>query len=154
MFEYYIFFYVKVGSLKYQGEAIEDNLHPAQMTSSTLKKIYFEDVTVRTDEFSFQRGTFARSSVGSHEKEGDSEADADLIKPLILGSLPGKQELVLRFVDTDHYGLPRSIEEVEFNLGPCIIHAFPHQIHTIIEIMSAFSSTNDDFLTKQHNTVS
>ena len=54
------------------------------------------------------------------------------------------------FVISDHYGLPRSIEEVEFNLGPCIVHAFPHQIHTIIEIMSAFSSTPDDFLTKQH----
>ena len=45
---------IKVGSLKYQGEGIDDNLQPAQMTSSTLKKIFFEDVTVRTDEFSFQ----------------------------------------------------------------------------------------------------
>ena len=50
------FLNIKVGSLKYQGEGIEDNLQPAQMTSSTLKKIFFEDVTVRTDEFSFQRG--------------------------------------------------------------------------------------------------
>ena len=39
--------------------------------------------------------------------------------------------------------MPRSIEEVEFNIGPCVIHAFPHQIHTLIEIMSAFSNSND-----------
>lgn len=135
---------IKVGSLKYQGEAVGLDLQPAQMISSTLKKIFFENVTVRTDEFSFHRNSggdesfMARSSVGSH-----ADDESDDLKPLVLGSLAGKQEMVLRFVDTDHYGLPRSIEEVEFNLGPCIIHAFPHQIHTLTEIISAFTSTND-----------
>lgn len=37
--------------------------------------------------------------MGSHQ---DDSEDAD-IKPLILGSLPGKQELVLRFVDTGKF---------------------------------------------------
>lgn len=47
---------IKVGSLKYKGEAVDNgNLQPAQMTSSTLKKIMFEDLTIRTDEFSFHK---------------------------------------------------------------------------------------------------
>ena len=89
----------------------------------------------------------ARSSVGSHN---DDDSDENDVKPLVLASLMGKQELVLRFVDTDHFGLPRSIEEVEFNLGPCVIHAYPHQIHTLIEIMSAFANSNNDSLSDQN----
>lgn len=136
---------IKVGSLKYQGEAIGVDLQPAQMTSSTLKKIFFEDVTLRTDEFSFHRNSevLRSSSIGNDDHEGDE------MKPLVMLSLSGKQELVLNFIDTDHYGLPRSIEEVEFNLGPCIVHAFPHQIHTIVEIMSAFSSPNESNLSSK-----
>lgn len=48
---------IKVGSLKYSGEAVGgDDMKPAQMTSSTVKKIFFENVTLLTDEFSFQKG--------------------------------------------------------------------------------------------------
>lgn len=79
---------IKVGSLKYQGEAIgQDDLQPAQMTSSTLKKIFFEDVTLRTDEFTFHKNSaevMTRSSVGSHEDEAEESLEDDL-KPLILG---------------------------------------------------------------------
>jgi hypothetical protein len=136
---------IKVGNLKYSGEILgakageqEPPLQPAQLTTSTLKKIFFEDVTLLTDEFSFHR-----------EDEEDGKTTNDQTRPLPIGVLAGVQELVLRFVDTDHYGLPRSIEEVEFNLGPVILHAFPHQIHTVMEIMSAFavpSSTAPDHM--------
>lgn len=74
------------------------------------------------------------TSKSSHEDE---------LKPLILASLPGVQELVLRFVDTDHFGLPRSVEEVEFNLGSCVLHAYPHQIHAVIEILTAFTAASN-----------
>ena len=139
---------IKIGSLNYCG-SIADDLQPAQMTSSTLKKISFQDVTLRTDEFSFHKSDhdqiMHRSSVGSTEDSNEELEDDDL-KPLIMASLKGKQELILRFVDTDHYGLPRSVEEVEINVGPLIIHAFPHQIHTLLEIIGAFSSTSSDNL--------
>lgn len=50
---------------------------------------------------------------------------------------------VLRFVDTDHYGLPRSVEEIEFNLGTCILHAYPHQIHALTEIVTALAAASN-----------
>ena len=137
---------IKIGHLNYSGSTgQDDNLQPAQMTSSTLKKISFQDVTFRTDEFSFHKSddqVMHRSSVGTEE----GSEDEDDLKPLIMASLKGKQELILRFVDTDHYGLPRSVEEVEINVGPLIVHAFPHQIHTVLEIIGAFSSTSSDSL--------
>ena len=118
------------------------------MTSSTLKKISFQNVTFRTDEFSFHKSdsdqVMHRSSVGT--EESSDATDEDDLKPLIMASLKGKQELILRFVDTDHYGLPRSVEEVEINVGPLVVHAFPHQIHTVLEIIGAFSSPGSDNL--------
>eukprot|EP00093_Oithona_nana_P001821 01821.XXX_5499_11495_1 [CDS] Oithona nana genome sequencing. len=136
---------IKIGNLNYCGSMGE--LEPAQMTSSTLKKISFQDVTLRTDEFSFHKSDhdqiMHRSSVGSTEESEEVEDD---LKPLIMASLKGQQELILRFVDTDHYGLPRSVEEVEINVGPLVVHAFPHQIHTVLEIIGAFSSTSCDNL--------
>ena len=135
---------IKIGNLNYCGSA-QDDLKPAQMTSSTFKKISFQDVTLRTDEFSFHKSDkddqmMHRSSVGSTEESCSADDLEDDLKPLMMASLKGKQELILRFVDTDHYGLPRSVEEVEINVGPLVVHAFPHQIHTVLEIIGAFSS--------------
>lgn len=63
---------IKIGNLNYCGSA-QDDLKPAQMTSSTFKKISFQDVTLRTDEFSFHKSDkddqmMHRSSVGSTEE--------------------------------------------------------------------------------------
>ena len=98
-------FEFKIKTLKYSGEDSdhEDNLKPAMMTSSTLKKIFFEDVTLLTDEFSFQRSENAmgRSSRGdsSHDSDDDQETtcsddNEDNVKPLKVGSLIGRQEMV------------------------------------------------------------
>ena len=141
---------IKIKILKYTGEGQnEDNMQPAMMTSSTLKKIFFEDVTLLTDEFSFQRtGHDINTSHADHDSDDEDDkescnsnrSESEDIKPLKVGSLLGVQEMVLRFVDTDHFGLPRSVEEIEFNLGACIIHAYPHQIHTLVEILSALGT--------------
>ena len=92
-------------------------MQPASMTSSTLKKIFFEDVILLTDEFCFQRSTSRddmntsnaeEMSENSTDEEGaESDVDSDNnseteskperkrsnseeIKPLKLGSLLGK----------------------------------------------------------------
>ena len=49
---------------------------------------------------------------------------------------------MIRFSETDHFGLPRSIEEVELNLGGLSFHVYPHQIHTLTEIVSAITVTD------------
>ena len=63
------------------------------------------------------------------------------LQTLQLAALTGRNELVLRFSETDHFGLPRSIEEIELNLGGICLHVYPHQIHTLKEIISAITVT-------------
>ena len=63
------------------------------------------------------------------------------LQTLQLAALTGRNELVLRFSETDHFGLPRSIEEIELNLGGICLHVYPHQIHTLKEILSAITVT-------------
>ena len=97
-------FEFKIKTLKYSGEDSdqEDNLKPAMMTSSTLKKIFFEDVTLLTDEFSFQRSEneMGRSSRCDSSRESESSSETtgddneDNVKPLKVGSLIGRQEMV------------------------------------------------------------
>ena len=112
---------MKIKTLKYSGEAdngsgSNDNMQPASMTSSTLKKIFFEDVTLLTDEFCFNRSASDDlnasnvdeiSETSTDEEGAQSENDTDYnseteskperkrsnseeIKPLKLGSLLGK----------------------------------------------------------------
>jgi hypothetical protein len=52
----------------------------------------------------------------------------------------GRQELLIRFSDTNQYGLPRSIDEVELNLGGLVVHAFPHQVHTFTEVVVSLAN--------------
>ena len=69
------------------------------------------------------------------------------LEPLQLASLTGRQELVIRFSETDQFGLPRCIEEVELNLGGICFHVYPHQIHTLVEIINAITVTSkNDFI--------
>ncbi len=94
---------LKVGKLKYSGEVPGANLaedpNPANFLTSTLKKIFFEDVMLLSDEFSFSRN--------EEPENEDSRSSCEDSQPLPLCRLGGVQELVLRFSDTDHYGLPR-----------------------------------------------
>ena len=105
-------FEFKIKTLKYSGEDSDhedSNMKPAMMTSSTLKKIFFEDVTLLTDEFSFQRteNEMGRSSSpggdsSSHDSDEDDQEttcsddnnEDNVVKPLKVGSLIGRQEMV------------------------------------------------------------
>ena len=83
--------------------------------------------------------------LGSSSSSKGSVKTAANFKTLQLASLTGRNELVITFAETDHFGLPRSVEEVELNLGGICLHIYPHQIHTLKEIVNAItvSSKND-----------
>ena len=136
---------LKIGSIRYAGEIPTEGA-PTTDTyiTSTLKKICVEGVQLFTDEFRFGRrispACSGKSSVVSDDEDEDDRAGfKDGSDPLQIASLTGKQELVVRFSDTNQFGLPRSLEEVELNLAGVCLHIFPHQIHTLTEIFNAVS---------------
>jgi hypothetical protein len=66
-----------------------------------------------------------RESGGENQSDNSSSSDVQL--PLQIASLSGKQELTLLFTETNEFGLPRAVREVEMNLGGLFVHAYPHQ---------------------------
>ena len=161
----YLFLEIKIGKIMYAGElgqttAVSREEQLGSMGTSTLKKVYFEDVSVSTDEFSFSKGadplasmlitrSMSRHSSGGQDKESESsEEEPD--PPLPMAALIGKQELVLKFQELNQYGLPRAIEEIELSLGGLMLHLYPHQIHTLTEIISALSVPKPEDLEEDH----
>lgn len=128
---------LRIGKISYAGEAINPN--ESLLKASTIKKISFEDVGIFSDEFSFRR-EYVTPDRDSDDQESDFPNHKEDRQPLKLGSLTGRHELVVRFADTNHFGLPRSLEEVELNLGGILFHLFPHQIHTVVELSSALAA--------------
>ena len=80
--------------------------------------------------------------IGSINSSKESLKNITSLKTLQLASLTGRNELVIKFSETDHFGLPRSVEEVELNLGGICLHVYPHQIHTLKEIIGAITVSN------------
>ena len=73
------------------------------------------------------------------DKREEAEEEEETQPPLQWGALTGKQELIVRFSDTNQFGLPRSLDEVELNLGGLLVHLFPHQIHALTEVIGALT---------------
>ena len=133
------------------GDTVDDTL-----VTSTLKKICIEGIQLFTDEFRFGPGGGrckispagstscpGSSSSGAGSQGGDSDDDLDELlrpgckreeggsEPLPVACLTGRQELVVRFSETNQFGLPRSLEEVELNLGGVCLHMYPHQVYFV-----------------------
>lgn len=47
--------------------------------------------------------------------------------------------MTMTFLELNHFGLPRSIREIELSLGGLILHVYPHQIYTLSQIISALT---------------
>jgi autophagy-related protein 2 len=111
-----------VASLVYRGQAGQEE---DSFSTSTLSKIKFEDVSLYTDEFNLEG---RKSMYTSHNLQQSSHQNLESEPPLILASLAGSQELLLRFTEMNQFGLPRAVDEVQLNLGALKLHVFPHQV--------------------------
>ena len=146
---------LKAALIMYSGEFGQDKEKSKEreevIRDKNVKKLFLEDVTLYTDEFSFREAQdrcgesmlasmLRRESTG--EVGGDSPDSGDVQLPLQLASLAGKQEVVLIFTETNEFGLPRAVREVEMNLSGALVHAFPHQMHTMMEILNAVTVPN------------
>ena len=80
-------------------------------------------------------------TINEQDNCGGCDGKTDLEPPLLLASLAGKQELVLKFTEMNQFGLPRAVDEVELWLGPLKLHVYPHQVHILTEIASAVTVT-------------
>ena len=139
---------LKAALIMYSGEFGQDRGERVAereevIRDKNVKKLFLEDVALYTDEFSFREaqdrcGESMLASMLRRESTGDADsAAADVPLPLQLASLAGKQEVVLIFTETNEFGLPRAVREVEMNLSGALVHAFPHQMHTMMEIINA-----------------
>ena len=150
---------LKAALIMYSGEFGQDKERSEReevIRDKNVKKLFLEDVALYTDEFSFREAQdrcgesmlasmLRRESTGEagdrHDSSSSSSsaaaATADVQLPLQLASLAGKQEVVLIFTETNEFGLPRAVREVEMNLSGALVHAFPHQMHTMMEIINA-----------------
>jgi len=153
---------LQIGKIVYSGETGARE-QQEQFITSTVRKIFLEDISLLTDEFSLvshispctslhgSRYTSRspnkerRDSGGSddssdtiHDNLDNSEPVKDNIDPpLRLATLAGRQELVLKFTEMNQFGLPRAVDEVEIGLGRLSFHIYPHQVHILSEIASA-----------------
>ena len=126
---------LKIALIIYSGEFGQDKeeLQTEQtIRDKNVKKLYLEDVALYTDEFSFREAAVKESMMASMLRRTESaeeggDRDSDVPLPLQLASLAGKQEVVLIFTETNEFGLPRAVREVEMNLGGVLVHAYPHQ---------------------------
>ena len=148
---------LKAALIMYSGEFGQDKERSQReevIRDKNVKKLFLEDVALYTDEFSFHEAQercgesmlasmLRRESTGEAGDRHDSAAAAaDVQLPLQLASLAGKQEVVLIFTETNEFGLPRAVREVEMNLSGALVHAFPHQMHTMMEIINAVTVPN------------
>jgi len=144
---------LQVGRIVYSGEtgAVQQQ---EQFSTSTVRKIFLEDISLLTDEFSLV-STFSpctslhgskytsRSPNKERRDSGGSDDSSDTIHdnidisesvkddidpPLKLATLAGRQELVLKFTEMNQFGLPRAVDEVEIGLGRLSFHLYPHQM--------------------------
>jgi len=156
---------LQVGKIIYSGEAGSVQ-QQEQFSTSTIRKIFLEDISLLTDEFSlvnnispctslhgsryinkspFMENKERRNSGGSDDSSDtihddmnkSSEVKDDLDPPLRFATLAGRQELVLKFTEMNQFGLPRAVDEVEVGLGRLSFHVYPHQVHILTEIASA-----------------
>jgi len=125
---------VQVGKIIYSGEiGAEQN---EAFSTSTVRKIFFEEVGIFSDEFNLRSHSHSEGS-GDESSSPDKKLDPDSEAPLKLAALTGRQELLVKFTDTNQFGLPRAVDEVEINFGILSVHLFPHQIHILSEILAA-----------------
>ena len=92
-------------------------------------------------EMSRSRESCESSETINDKADSDCDNKTDLEPPLLLASLSGKQELVLKFTEMNQFGLPRAVDEVELWLGPLKLHVYPHQVHILTEIANAVTVT-------------
>jgi len=150
---------LQVGKIVYSGEA-GSLQQQEQFSTSTIRKVFLEDISLSTDEFSLVSNISPctsmqdsrynsirkdrRESVGSNESsetihDDKNEPKDDLDPPLRFATLSGRQELVLKFTEMNQFGLPRAVDEVEVGLGRLSFHIYPHQVHILTEIASAIT---------------
>jgi len=150
---------LQVGKIVYSGEAGSVQ-QQEQFSTSTIRKVFLEDISLSTDEFSLVSNISPctsmqdsrynsikkerRESVGSNESsetihDDKNELKDDLDPPLRFATLSGRQELVLKFTEMNQFGLPRAVDEVEVGLGRLSFHVYPHQVHILTEIASAIT---------------
>ena len=116
---------LKIGSIKYAGEIPGDSEGGPSvdtLVTSTLKKVCIEGIQLFTDEFKFGPASERKISPAASSRRSSVETDdldsllrppqpqqsrLDGSDPLPLACLTGKQELVVRFSETNQFGLPR-----------------------------------------------
>ena len=119
---------LKIGSIKYAGEIPGDSEGAPSvdtLVTSTLKKVCIEGIQLFTDEFRFGPASERKISPAASSRRSSVETDDSLDSllrppqhsqqssrldgsdPLPLACLTGKQELVVRFSETNQFGLPR-----------------------------------------------
>ena len=146
---------LKVGKIMYAGDPEQNNAtnhayvdeRNKKKQSSTVKRLFFEDVSLYSDDFEFKHTLSmirSASEASSRNDELEEEELNEEEKPLQMAAITGRQELVIRFKDTNQLGLPRKIEEINLNLGMLCLHLYPHQLHCLIEIISALSVPSAD----------
>ena len=82
---------------------------------------------------SFEESAESEETINLNEKEDNDDIDP----PLLLATLDGKQEIVMRFTEMNQFGLPRAVDEIDIGLGQLKFHIYPHQVHILSEIAAA-----------------
>ena len=133
---------LQVGRILYSGEAGEGAVtgQAEQFTTTTVRRIHLEELSLLTDQFSLAPGPFSgysslqgsrycRPGAGEEEEGGGAQQDRENTDPpLLFASLAGRQELILKFTEMNQFGLPRAVDEVEIGLGRLSLHIYPHQV--------------------------
>ena len=145
----------QVGKIVYSGEAGSVQ-QQEQFSTSTIRKVFLEDISLSTDEFSLvsnispctsmQDSRYNASKKERRDSEGSNESSEtihddkndlkdDLDPPLRFATLSGRQELVLKFTEMNQFGLPRAVDEVEVGLGRLSFHIYPHQVYHTLDLL-------------------
>ncbi|TRY61083.1 hypothetical protein TCAL_14969 [Tigriopus californicus] len=155
---------IHIGLLMYSGNPNPAESGQSDSFKSTLKRLFLEKIAFYTDEFSFEKKSSPNKEDTQTESDTQSEDETDPAAssdkprsrqasqsidhdpPLKFAEIVGRNEIVIRFAQTTTLGLPRSVEAIDVHLGSLLIHLYPHQFHTLIEILSAItvSSRDDD----------
>lgn len=148
---------VHIGLLMYSGNPNPSESGQSDSFESTLKRLFLEKIAFYSDEFSFDKKSSPKkedvddSETEVHSQSGDetekprsrqASQSIDHDPPLKFAEILGRNEIVIRFAQTTILGLPRSVEAIDVHLGSLLIHLYPHQFHTLIEILSAITVSN------------